>query len=463
MSLYSNSLKTEVFEPRVDTANRTEFRLDKDNVYFGNMRLTLGVETAGGADDAYNPVAGAAGYIKRITLLDGATELDKCDNANRYVAWFQQGGSNDNSRYVEQKLMKHKIGYKMNDNQFVEGDANGEADVSGDHPIKRSAAVEADAGQGAEDQARNRAQAYLDLRVCLPFLQAIGVIDTALFENLIIRVEYENIAVQSGAQMVATTATQNALSKIRPLLLVDEIKDPALREKSRREIKSFNWNVYEHDMVQVPNLANPAGGANPDTTPDLVQQTTRLIDGFKNKYVSRMVFLKTYTDKSKNLLISNAAGNVVRGVGDYASHAMHKEKVQIVLNGRQIFTGAGLEGPAQIADVYADTWGDYLIMPFQNVENVGLDSIGIAAPSNTFGVQGKQRETAGQAVRVGQHSWIGARLEDRVSNLQLKYERAVSVDSHTLNPTGAGLDIHIYAEIPKQFVLSGGKYKINYL
>ena len=119
MSLYSQSLKSQVFEPRVDTATRTEFRLDKDAVYLGNFKLQLGVN--GSAADMYNKAAGGAGLIRRISLYDGATLLEECRETNRYLSWFNQGGKNDNNRYVAQELVRHEIGFSQTDDRIVTG------------------------------------------------------------------------------------------------------------------------------------------------------------------------------------------------------------------------------------------------------------------------------------------------------------------------------------------------------
>jgi len=460
MSLYSQSLKSQVFEPRVDTATRTEFRLDKDAVYLGNFKLQVGC--AGSAADMFNKAAGGAGLIRRISLYDGATLLDECREANRYLSWFNQGGPNDNNRYVSQELVRHEIGFSQTDDRIVTGQS-----ATGTKVIR----INTDS-----DLLQEKTDCYLDLRVCLPFLNAIGVIDTALFDNLRLLIEYEDLSSVAGRAKVLVKNTATTLAKRRPLLVVDEVKEAGLKQKTRSQVKPFQWNVYEHDLVQIPEIVAAQVGASESASVDTVQSTSRVIDGFRNKYVSRMVMMKAYSNKNFNLVLNQAQGTVVRGVGDYASNAQHKEKVQLVVNGRQLFTGKGLEGAAQIADAHADAWGNYNIMPFTHQENVGMDTTGSSdgARHNCFGVAGTEasspendsRETRGGAVRVGQHSFIGIKVEDRLTGqLQLKYERSASLDANAAayTPTGAGLDLHVYAEIPKKFDLSGGKYSISYV
>lgn len=467
MSVYSQTLRTEVFDPRVHNNDRSEFRLDKGRMFFSNLRLgNIGVVQAG-ANDRYSRAVGAAGHIRRVTLYDGAVELDKCVECNRYLSWYLCGGANDQNRFVGQNLLKHNIGYAMNDNKVVDGFAasSGRGQVA--DGVGHLLAQDNRASHLIE-----RENGYLDLRMALPFLDKIGVLDTEnMFHNLRLVVEYEPDTV-NGRAKVATLNTQNALTKSTPILIADELKDEGMKSKAKSQLKSFVWNVYEHDLVSIPAVDRivplALGGAGNlfDVTPKQSQKTVRKVDGYKNKVVNRLVMLKCPSDKAANRTLDNAAGNEVRGIGDYASLAMNEERINFVVNGRQLIAGEGLNTPSKIADIHADAWSNYNILPFSHVQNAGLDYPGNQAPHNVFGLPHDQEraEPNAQDPRTGQSSYVGVRIGERLNTLDLEFERvAVSENRANYNYTGLGLDVHFYAEVPKQFILDKGGYRIEYL
>ncbi len=468
MSVYSQTLKTEVFDPRVATQDRCEFRLDKDKMYFSNLRIgNLGVKQAGGTD-IYSRAVGGAGVIRRLTLYDGATELDKCVECNRYLSWYLCGGENDQNRYVGQNLLKHGIGYALTDQGVVDGLG------TETHRGNRATGVGHRIARDNEPQPTiETASAYLDVRQALPFLDKVGVLDTEkMFHNLRLVIEYEPDTIDGRAK-VSTIACSRALQKLTPILICDEIRDEGMKSKARSQMKSFMYMAYEHDFTNIPAKVVaqlPLNGADNDTLPE-DQKTVRKIDGYKNKIVNRLVVMKSPSRKDDNRVLNNTlSGDIVRGLGDYSSLAMFKEQVNFVVNGRQLLSGNGLDSAAKIADVHADAWSNYNITPFGNAHNVGLDYPGNIAPHNVYGVIHDQEveEPHGQDPRVGQSSWIGVRIGERLNTLDLEYKRTVVGDQRSTagagyNYTGMGLDIHIYAEVPKQFVMDKGGYRIEYL
>ncbi len=466
MSVYSQTLRTEVFDPRVNNAQRAEFRLDKGRMFFSNLRLgNIGAEMTG-SSDIYSHAVGAAGGIRRLTLYDGAVELDKCVECNRYLSWHLCGGSNDQNRDVSQELLRHGIGYKMNDNKVVDGNHGsvnrGNRAGGTGHKLPQST-------DPIHQKERN--SGYLDLRMALPFLDKIGVLDTEnMFHNLRLVLEYEPFLSLNGRAKIATINLANAIAPLTPILIVDELKDESMKAKAKSQLKSFVWNTYEHDLVSIPAVARVAPAAlvgNNDQTPSVTQKTVRKVDGFKNKVVNRLVMLKCPSDKTANRTLNNALNaNIVRGLGDYSSLAMNKEKINYIVNGRQLISGEGLNSPSKIADVHADAWSNYNILPFSHNQNVGLDYPGNIPPHNVFGVPHDQEneEPNSQDPRIGQSSFVGVRIGDRVNTLDLEFERvAVSEARANYNYTGLGLDCHFYAEIPKSFILSKGQYRIEYL
>ena len=65
---------------------------------------------------------------------------------------------------------------------------------------------------------------------------------------------------------------------------------------------------------------------------------------------------------------------------------------------------------------------------------------------------------------VGADDYIGVRIEERVSDLQLSFERACLNDVSDNLLESTELAIHLYAEVPKQLTLDGeGSYTVSYL
>ena len=176
------------------------------------------------------------------------------------------------------------------------------------------------------------------------------------------------------------------------------------------------------------------------------------------------------------------------------------------VNGRSLLAADGLTSPAQMAMMLSDVWGELNMCPGQNTESVGLDtkydltvadptvgSIIGHAPYNWVGeniseppVLSKSgvldgagtawatAPTAQQGVWVGNSSFIGVPVHDRVSDMQLDLVRtgtpssaatgAAAFDAGTTSPAGnfQALNIDVFAEISKRMDVTNGSYKISY-
>lgn len=450
MSVYSTSLKAEVYEARQFNQQRCEFRLDKGNtIYYTNLRLVgVGVQGAG-ANDVYNEAAGAYALVKSVRLMDGGIEIDRCDEANRYLAWKNQLSNNEDNRHINQRLSKNSVGYRL----------NASAQVQTNPAVDKATPV---AGDNA--WLKERRQAWLDLRACLPVLNSMVALDTELMKNVRILIEWETDA----RKIVKNSTNSGALTVQQPILVCDEVRDPSLASKLRGEMKSFAWKTYEHDQVNIP--AQTALPANGDLLGTL-QQTTRTVNGFDNKYVHRIVMMKSMADKTKNIGNGSAAAalnaNVGVGFGDFRSQAQHLEAVQFQLNGSNLLTGNGLDSPALKADLHDQTWGSLNMVPYGHLQSVGLDQCAtggnVAAGVNNHGVN-VDENGMGSGAKVGQSDYIGLRLEERINDFQLKYERRCLLDVTSNLLESSELEVHFFAEVPKSFSMDGkGSYTIAYL
>ena len=459
MSIYSTSLKQVVYEARQFSQDRCEFRLDKSATYYSNLRLVgVGCSSATQAE-AYNRNAGAYSVIKRIVLLDGGVELERCDETNRYLAWKNMLAKNDANRYVNQRLAKHSLGYRLYEDaaghaDIDAGGVGGQVGSAGAVATRFQAPVNTAVGQALES-----GMAWLDLRECLPLLSNMVALDTDLMPNLRIQIEWENSAVK-----VLESNTTRALTIHQPVLVADMVKDPALAMSLRKQLKSVVWKTYEHDQISIPAGTQSAAITDKQGVKQSVNQT---INGFDNKFLHRIMMAKTFSNKAQTVGFNNndlgaTLANQQYGFGDFRSQSQNAETVQFVVNGSNMMTGEGLTSAAQKADVHAECWGELNIVPFGHLQSVGLDT-NRAPAQNHEGVSLHQADF-GSGSLVGQVDYIGLRIEERVRQLDLNYSRRCLTDVMTNPVESTELEVHFFGEISKSLVLDGrGSYTISYL
>ena len=453
MSIYSTSLKKVVFEPRQfsSSSGRCEFRLDSGNtMYFNNLRLVNVGAMCSVAIDSYNRAAGGYGILKSIVLLDGSQELDRCDETNQYLAWYNKLAKNADNYYINQRLVKHNIGGRAED---VENR------VTGNFAASNQVAVDTTTDVAVQQQATT----WLDLRNCLPLLSAMGALDSKLMPNLRIQIEFDKSAIS------VIQSSNKVITILEPLLVADEIVDDSMKAGLRAGMKDVMWKTYEHDLVIIP--AGTISAANTDNT-GVVQSVSRTINGFDNKYVHRLVAMKTYSDPSV-AVNSGAAGavldaNLVQGYGNFISRVQHREKIQFQINGSNLLVGEGLTSPAMRADLHDECWGSLNVAPYGIYQSVGLDTPRTTGNAISRGANLVGTSNVGNAMsssnHVGADDYIGVRIEERVSDLQLSFERACLNDVSDNLLESTELAIHLYAEVPKQLTLDGqGSYTVSYL
>ena len=438
MSLYSGNIVSDLIDPNTNVQNRkVEFKLNPHSGYYNNLRVAnLGVRVAG---KNYDQLAGVYGVLKNIYLYDGRRELDSLREANRYLGFTNLLYPNEVNQSQRHKLVKHNIGYSIDDSKKIQ--QRFQLDLNG----------------GAEDQTtanNNEGDStrlgYLDLRQALPLLQNMIYLDTdQTFKNLKVVIEFE-----TKIEKVLTN-NANAFNVEAPILIADEILDPNMRMKLAKEMTGAVWNCIEHDQFQV--AGNLSVNADADTR--AVEQTTnKKVDGFNNKQVSRVVIMKERTDQA-NLINAN---NVV-GFGQLSSVAQHKEKVQVVLNGKPLFAGNdGIENEGYKAQLLSMTFGNINLAPYDNLECIGSDSP-VANSVHKTGVRPLVANK--QSNETGGLNYIGFSIEDKINDLQVTYKRTnVKYTNGEANqPLNAPLNIHLYAEVRKQITISGGNYQINYV
>jgi len=433
MSLYSSKIKSDVIDPMVDIQNnRVEFKLQAGTGYYPTLRL--GNFGSLGGDVAHNRGAGAIGLIRRIRLLNGAEELSALDDAGRYMTFKHYNNRNSDNQSLFSPLYHHLQGYILNDFLAIQDDLRNDYFQAQD---------------GDTDQVKGEKAITVNLMELLPMLKNVPVLDTNVFEDLRIQIEY---ATNSAEVLNDTTA---GFTTKPPVLIADEIQDPKLVAALSAQMKSVVWNEIEHEIINI------ASNDNPNNT-ELVQNVKVAISGYDNKYLSRLLMTKAFSAggvKDK----TGGAGNENRNFGPFNSYAQHKEKINFALNGKSIFVGDGLDTPAKKLMTLHDAYGPCNQIPFGNVECVGADEPKDASAN----LVGQDTRAGGkQGDRVGTMDFIGLHIESRVNQLELLYERATPKNNDASRPTdqlAEALDVHFFAEVRKQLVFQNGRYMIAYV
>ena len=430
MSEYSTSLRTQYLNPRTHIKNRqTEFRLDKQTMYQSNLRLlNFGCKKIGGAGN-YNNGAGVLSLIKNIRLMDGSRELSSLRHAPDYLTFKNINSTNEKVQNIHDVLHKSRGAKQLLDDGAVHGS------------ILASNVIIADVFD-------EKQLGYVDLRLVLPLLSELPALDTSVFKNLRLVIEYSNLA------HYGSDDKSDVLEVNEPVLACDEIVGEKKAAAMKSAMKSFVWSEIEHDLFQVPTGAQPAAALGEE-----VQEVNAVINGFDNKYVSRVLMVKSYNDKTLNYATNNALGN-----GNCVSLAMFKDELNVRHKGSNMFNGDALKNAGFRQMLLQETWGEVCVPPFGALTEVGLD-VDSTLPQNVNGVSltpgngGARRKNA----LIGQYDYIGFQVEDQVKQLQVNYKRTCVLDTAASLDNSVALDVHLYAEVRKQLVFSGGNYQISYV
>jgi len=436
MSLYSTKIESEVIDPRVDIQNnRCEFKLiGNGRCYYPNMRLVnIGCSTTTDSTPIISP-AGLYGLIKHIHLRDGSQNLATLRFANRYLAFNNLQNTNYDNENIHNKLAHaSSLGFHLDDSGRIREYADGSVPRV---PVMRTAANYSDLDG-----------AYLDLRKCFGFLESVNFLDTNLFKNLNLLIEWDTDSKNFAKLTTEVLATQP------PQLIVDEITDDKLKQSLRSGFKGAMYTELEHDVVQVPEVAAPIAGATNK------QSINLRIKGYDNKLVGRLLAFKNFSNKNNYVDENPAVANTVMGQGAFDSRSCIGENVNFRVNGAEVFSG-GLDSPAKRAMVLAEAWGDLNIAPYANSPAQGNNKQGTIV--NTQG-SFAPRTGNDEDNRIGQSDYIGVDLSSRINQLSMDFSRVAVLDAQNASIERVALDVNLYAEVQKTIVVSGGGYSIKYV
>ena len=163
---YSTDLKSQTLDPASDITNqKCTFRFSDDTAYYPSLRLA-NLGSFGSVAHSYNTIAGVLGAIKHVRLTSNGVELDAMRFANRYLAFKNLVASNRENISVNRELLKHQVGYVV---------------LPTSHKVVASHDATDFAGT-ARDESK---LGHLDLKRCLPFLENVPILDTAVLKNLV--------------------------------------------------------------------------------------------------------------------------------------------------------------------------------------------------------------------------------------------------------------------------------------
>ena len=408
MSFYTANIRSEQIDPRLDQSNkRAEFRFNPASVYLSNMRLLNVGITATQAD--YDVGSGALSVIKNITLLSDGLVIDQLRDVDRYGAFINYNKSNAGNKSVNRFLKLNNLGYevsKLNDSNVPE-------------ETKIVTPFTANQYNTTLDTTK---RSWLDLKELLPFLSQVLYLPTDILKNMVLRIEFNS----------AVGTAQNTTA---PLLVADSMGDDATAEKMAREFKGATYISVEQDQVVIDGLSPTAANPAP------AQSVKKMLKGFDNKYLNRVVFCKIPNSDSTD--VSTELSRQSR------SQLYFREGENLRVNGRQLLVES-LNSPnkalAQLTDVYG-TCNAYLNQ---------LDT----AKAGVF--QPQVLDT------LGEQDYRAFLVGELIEDLEVTFERTGAHDTsksdanNKLTQINNGLTLIAFGQVKKTLSVQNGQLLVGY-
>ena len=388
---YSNRVKVHEIEPIYDSANsRSEFRFQPNKIYSTNVLLAhLGIMT-GTTASKFNRLVGSSAQLENCMLLDGNTELQMTRSASKYIGWKMLRKSNANLRCVQPLVTGNEAGFKY-DHMDVRGSIAG-GKIFG-KAISRQNMPDGD--QNLSGAGGVGSKTHIPCNTFLPILDAMPYLDTSVFKNLRLVVEYEMGGVVSQNQAESQT-TQ------RPLLIVEEIIDEAQVASMKGKMGSLSYNNVETDRHLVPAVVPTVNDSSNE------QPISFHLNGFNNKKVGQCFMWK----QSQSSANTGAGGNDYQN-GGFDSTGLYKESTQIRVNGMNLFAKSGIDKDNKRLARCVDSWGSGSMPTFGH--GIGYKCVDANDRSSDGGVPNSQ---------IGFQDFFGCDLGGTmVNDLQIDFKR----------------------------------------
>ena len=457
-SEYSGDLKCVEIEPvYFSENNRVEWRLPPNKLYTNTMSVMNLAVTKSDGGGFLNKLVGVYGTLNRVSLVDGNVELQTLTRANEWLGVKQHLHSNRYNENLGYNYCGNHKSVRLGLRDLTKDQANGSADKrAGANGRKIIEGGERD-GFGEVDTTNAATfKGQLDVSECLNLLQQIPYVDTSVFKNLKLVIEF-NV---SMTNVMGTNQNTGVLKQQRPYLVVEEIvAEDILAGSLGRTPPAISYNVIESDVFTVPAFSNANGNLPSVGTPNPVQELTFHVSSFNNKKVNRLLIAsRCLTATTDSPIAQQNNADCAHGV--YNSHAMLKQKNQVRVNGRNVFARNGIEKDMQRLALMADVWG--------GSAGIGPFYAGLAPLANDANPRQDILQQGNEV--IGTQDYFGCTLAgSHVEDLQFDYSR-----TGTFNGAGdatqtikskynADLSLHIFGEVKKAIVFGkNGQYNVVY-
>jgi hypothetical protein len=410
MAFYTQATKTNLIDPRISQNNRlVEFRFDSDTTYLSNMRLlNVAIKATAGK---FNVASGISEVIEEITLYDGNTQLDQIRHFPLYSAFKNYMKDNASNRAIHGFLTGNNLGYEVqSENTQAATEKLGTTFAQKDY-----------------DPTNVSVHGWLDLKYCLPFLQAMPVVPTQLFKNLRLVINFKQ-------PVLAGQSTET------PLLVADSMGDPAVANQLASQYKGGSYVSVEHDSVYVPAFTTGLSAPNDRA----VQSVSNVFKGFDNKTINRCVIVKEVDPSVESQYVGGHIGRL-------GSQLYLEESEQLRINGRQQLV-TPMDTPAKSLAALSDVYGT--ANAFANrLKTSQVESLDILN-AQCLETQGKQ-------------DYRAFNVRQRIDEFLLDFKRTCEYDAKASAQgtalQNAPLTLHVFAECPKSIQVSGSNYLIGYV
>ena len=430
MEITDRYLKPNFFQEN----NQAEFRIPKNKIYSNNIYLEQLGFTAATADEVlYNKLTGALGVIKSAVLLDNGVEIDSCKNCGGLTGFKNKLGL--------PKRVVNKVNHETSSRtgqilrSFVADSKEMGSQIIGSFDTQL---LGPDASTGSDG--------LVNLSFFFPILKQLPSVDTNLFTDLRVRLEFTSDKFNLFSKQDKVT------SQMIPVMRLQEIEDPKIAASMAIKSGNVPWLAYEHDRYVMEANAGTAAGA---------EQTTSVrLNGIRNKSIGRVLIQKGYVTTN-----DEKTGN---DYGNFASRSLFKEKIQVRVNGANLFAEGGLGGGSNatcmdIMAVCADAWGDYTLIPYEGEHGCGVGDFK-ANPAEL------EISTYVDNVRLNKGAYIGFHVQGKANDFFIEHKRTcVTGDINSKAYFSAGsasldaLSCNVYFEVKKNLMVQNGKYIVQYV
>jgi len=398
MSIYTENIKTQIIDPVHHSNKRCEMRLLTGKQYLSSLRVCgLGAtisDQAVGVD--FNKIGGIKSLIKNAYLMDGNVVLDQLLNVNKYCAFKNYNKTNQKASDLK-ALDRTGMGfiYSKDSDELTDS-------------AKGLRVREFNEAHGLPSATETQTpQAWLDMKDFFPVLKSLQFVDTTVFKNLRIVLEFDT----SVNVLTKEDTVVNVVKVLQPVLVADEVLMPMASSSS------VVWNAIESDSTVLPQGS--------------LSKTFRF-NGFNGKRVSAVLLQKEPM---------GAKSDFYQSLG---SVAMKEESIQIRVDGADALPVPVNKANARLA-LLRDTFGNCNSYPCVNSLSMYNPEVFVK-----------------DSVKRLQHlDYFGCNIAtlNPLKDLQLVYSRTSSNDAFYTQE----IKLNLWGVVSKSIVVApNGSYTVQY-